>query len=98
VNNWKAKDCAIYLVVALTVRGATTAKGATTVNSFVNVGEFFAAHIQPEVLTPAGQGSAFLKADALKFITTFRSQIPKVLLATHAIMYFWNETRLVVEI
>jgi len=75
---WKAKDCAIYLVVALTVRGATSAKGATSVNTLVNIGDFFASHIAPELAAAPAAGSPFLKADALKFVTTFRSQIPKV--------------------
>lgn len=35
--NWKAKDCAIYLVTALTVRGKTAAAGATTTNTLVNL-------------------------------------------------------------
>jgi exportin-2 (importin alpha re-exporter) len=39
--NWKAKDCAIYLVVALTVRGRTAAHGATTTNQLVDIGEFY---------------------------------------------------------
>ena len=35
--NWKAKDCALYLVTALTVRGKTAAAGATTTNTLVNL-------------------------------------------------------------
>lgn len=35
--NWKAKDCAVYLVTALTVRGKTAAAGATTTNTLVNL-------------------------------------------------------------
>lgn len=39
--NWRAKDCAIYLVMALTVRGKTGASGATTTNELVNLQDFF---------------------------------------------------------
>lgn len=35
--SWKAKDCALYLVTALTVRGKTAAAGATTTNTLVNL-------------------------------------------------------------
>ena len=72
---WKQKDCAIYLVIALTVRGKSDAKGATTTNDLVNVGDFFAQHVVPELQLPPSRGSPVLKADALKFLTTFRAQL-----------------------
>ena len=74
---WKQKDCAVYLVIALTVRGKSEAKGATATNELVNIGDFFSAHIVPELQVPLGRGQPVLKADALKFVTTFRQQIPK---------------------
>ncbi len=40
-TQWKAKDCAMYLVTALTVRGSTQAAGVTSTNQFVNIGDFF---------------------------------------------------------
>ena len=76
---WKAKDCAIYLVIALTVRGKTDARGVTATNELVNIGEFFTAHIVPELRASPTAGVPVLKADALKFLTTFRSQVPKAL-------------------
>lgn len=48
-NNWQAKDCAIYLVVALTVRGKTSAMGATTTNQLVSIGEFFSSQARSPV-------------------------------------------------
>lgn len=74
---WKQKDCAIFLITALTVRSKTDTQGATSTNELVNIGDFFANHIVPELQQPAGRGSDLLKADALKFLTTFRQQIPK---------------------
>lgn len=76
---WKQKDCAIYLVIALTVRGKTDARGVTSTNELVNIGEFFSAHIVPELRASPTTGWPVLKADALKFLTTFRSQVPKAL-------------------
>ncbi|KAK9829548.1 hypothetical protein WJX72_006417 [[Myrmecia] bisecta] len=76
-QNWKSKDCAIYLVMALTVRGKTAALGATETNQLVSITDFFSQQILPELQSPAVNDTPILKADALKFLTTFRSQIPK---------------------
>lgn len=45
-QNWKAKDCALYLVTALTVRGRTAAQGATTTNQLVNIPDFFQQQVR----------------------------------------------------
>ena len=76
-QNWKAKDCAIYLVMALTVRGKTAAQGATTTNQLVNVMDFFNQHVLPELQSHQLDQRPVLKADSLKYLTTFRSQVPK---------------------
>ena len=76
-QDWKAKDCAIYLVMALTVRGKTAAQGATTTNQLVNILDFFNQHILSELQSPRPDERPVLKADALKYLTLFRSQIPK---------------------
>jgi Cse1 len=47
--NWKSKDCATYLVVALTVRGRTATAGATATNELVNVLEFFRQQMVPDL-------------------------------------------------
>jgi len=44
-QNWKAKDCAMYLVVALAVRGRTAAAGVTSTNQLVNIQEFFSQQV-----------------------------------------------------
>ena len=78
---WKAKDCALYLVTALAVRGKTAAAGATATNALVNLQDFFLQQVAPELSGGGGDGGVdaqpILKADALKFVTTFRSQLPK---------------------
>lgn len=40
-QNWKVKDCAVYLVVALAVRGRTAAAGVTSTNQLVDIQDFF---------------------------------------------------------
>jgi len=74
---WKQKDCALYLVTALTVRGKTESRGVTATNDLVNVADFFATHVAPELQRPAAHASHVLQADALKFLTTFRVQISR---------------------
>ena len=41
------------------------------------MGQFFVQHILPELQSPNVSERPILKADALKFLTTFRSQILK---------------------
>ena len=40
-EHWRAKDSAIYLVVALAVQQRTAAEGASTTNELVNIQDFF---------------------------------------------------------
>ena len=75
-GSWKSKDCAMYLIIALTVRGKTAAAGATSTNQLVNIGQFFQEHVVPE-LQSSKDNLPVLKADCLKFVITFRSQLPK---------------------
>lgn len=79
-RNWKSKDCAIYLVVALTVKGQTAAHGATQTNELVGIVDFFRSSVLPELTSAHLNTLPVLKADSLKFATTFRSQLPLELL------------------
>jgi len=78
---WKAKDAAIYLVMALTIRSKSLVKGATETNDLVNIVDFFNQHIAPEISAPRGGSHPVVRADALKFLTMFRQQIPKAVVA-----------------
>lgn len=67
------KDCAIFMVVALAVKGKTVSQGATSINSLVPLMQFWKEQIEPEILAIHGVNHApLLKADALKFLNTFR--------------------------
>ena len=85
VNSWKAKDAAVYLVISLTVKSQSAVKGATETNELVSITDFFQQQIAPELAAAAanprggGVGRAVLHADALKFLTIFRGQIPKAM-------------------
>lgn len=72
-KNWTAKDAAIYLITALTAASSTSIRGVGTVNSLVPITEFYETQIAPDLKGSAGH--PILKADALKFLFTFRNQI-----------------------
>ena len=44
-EGWRAKDCAVYLVMAVTIKGRTGAQGATTTNRLVNIDDFFKSQV-----------------------------------------------------
>ncbi|XP_031504230.1 exportin-2 [Nymphaea colorata] len=85
-ENWKDKDCAIFLVVSLAS------------NDLVDVESFFKAVIDPELKCGDVNSQPMLKADALKFFTTFRSRIPKSLaleLVPHVVRFLTAESNVV---
>ena len=49
---WKLKDSAIYLVTSVVAKGQTQKHGITQVSQLVNVNDFFATQILPEVMSP----------------------------------------------
>ena len=76
-TDWKAKDTAVYLFLAIAAKGAVTAAhGVKTVNSLVNVVDFFAEHIASDLI-PTANVEAISRVDAIKYLYTFRSQLNK---------------------
>jgi exportin-2 (importin alpha re-exporter) len=74
--NWQAKDAAVYIVTSLAVKTSTARDGTTSTNELVNIVDFFQTNILPE-LQSADAAHPILTADAIKFATTFRLQLPK---------------------
>ncbi|KAL0309360.1 UNVERIFIED_CONTAM: Exportin-2 [Sesamum radiatum] len=74
VMNWKHKDCAIYLVVALAMKKAG---GSSVSTDLFDVESFFGSVIVPELQNKDLDGFPMLKAGALKFFTMFRNHISK---------------------
>lgn len=78
-KNWKDKDTAIYLLIAITARAATSQLGATKTNENINIVDIFSNHIladlqsAPDLSTP----HPVVRVDALKFLNTFRHQLTK---------------------
>jgi len=73
---WQAKDAAVYIVTSLAIKTSTAREGTTSTNELVNIVDFFQSNILPE-LQSAAAAHPILTADAIKFATTFRNQLPK---------------------
>ncbi|XP_076749811.1 chromosome segregation 1 [Xylocopa sonorina] len=76
-ENWRSKDAAIYLVTSSASKGQTQKRGVTRSSELVPLPQFAMQHIQPELLKPNVNEFPVLKADAIKFIMTFRSVLPR---------------------
>ncbi|KAL4899646.1 hypothetical protein BDW74DRAFT_107879 [Aspergillus multicolor] len=76
-SNWKAKDTATYLFIAIAAKGVATAThGVTTTNSLIDITDFFQKHLAADLV--AGDGvHPILKVDAIKYLYLFRSLITK---------------------
>ncbi|KAF1778937.1 Armadillo-type fold [Phytophthora cactorum] len=74
-RNWAMKDVSINLVIAISAIKQSRLRGVSEVNSRVPLMDFFMTEVLPELSTP-NQASLILKADAIKFVSTFRSQMP----------------------
>ncbi|GAB0098901.1 Exportin-2 [Sergentomyia squamirostris] len=72
-QNWRAKDTAIFLVTSLASRGATQRHGVTQTSELVPLPQFCQQHIVPELERTNVNELPVLKADALKFLISFRS-------------------------
>lgn len=75
-NCWKQKDAALYLVTSLTNKGQTQKHGITQATALVNLSDFTAQHILPELMKPDVNSIPVIKADAIKYLMMFRSVLP----------------------
>lgn len=72
-ENWVTKDIALYMVMALAVKGKTAASGATTINELVDITSFLQQHIVPELTTADVNKRPVLKADGLRCATSLQT-------------------------
>ena len=79
-KDWKAKDVAIYLVLAIAVKGKTVKKGVTQLNNLVPIQNIFQECILPEFQSKDVDEFPILKAGALKFLTMFRYQVIQMII------------------
>lgn len=78
--NWKQKDAAVALVIALTVKSSTRERGVSSTNELVDLGEFFTSHVLPELSAADIDTLPILKSASIKFVSTFRNQLPREVL------------------
>ncbi|KRZ04997.1 Exportin-2, partial [Trichinella zimbabwensis] len=71
-ENWSRKSVAINLLLAICCRGTTQ---KATINPILNVNEFFLTQLK--LVLESALGNTLLKADILKFLILFRTEIPK---------------------
>lgn len=81
-SNWRSKDTAIYLVTTLASKGATQKHGVTQASQLVPIPQFCQSDIIPELERPDVNEMPVLKADALKFLMTFRTVLGPQIVAT----------------
>lgn len=73
---WRNKVAAIYLVTTLSAKGSTARQGATQINELVNITEFYQNHVLPELQNQDVNRLPILKAEAIKYVISFRSALP----------------------
>ncbi|GAA5808330.1 hypothetical protein MFLAVUS_001720 [Mucor flavus] len=81
-NNWKDKNTAIFLLVAIATRSATSTQGVTKTNELVDVVDFFSKHVLCDLQSDINTAIPILKVDAIKYVYTFRNQLTKEQLLT----------------
>ncbi|CAH0551581.1 unnamed protein product [Brassicogethes aeneus] len=75
-QNWRSKDAALYLVTSLVSRGSTQKHGVTQTSHLVSIPQFCQQQILPELERQDVNELPVLKADAIKYVMTFRSVLP----------------------
>jgi len=78
-DNWKSKDAAIYIVTSLASKKTTTKHGTTEASDLVNLVDFFHSQIAVDLSSNIDEFPV-LKADAIKYVITFRSVLPRDIL------------------
>lgn len=79
-TGYKDKDAAIALVIALTVRSSTRRGGVSEINELVPIGDIYTSQVLPELSGADVETNPIVKSAAIKFVSTFRNQLPKELL------------------
>ena len=80
--NWKDKNTAIFLLVAIATRSSTLQLGVTKTNELVDVVDFFSKHVLCDLQSEVNADIPILKMDAIKYVYTFRNQLTKEQLLT----------------
>ncbi|KAJ6474605.1 CAS/CSE protein [Mycena vitilis] len=76
-EGWKAKDGAVYLMMAVATRGSTSQLGVTSTNTLVDVVQFFSSHVFADLDAQEGSVHPILQVDAIRYLLSFRNQLTK---------------------
>ena len=74
--DWRAKDGALHLVIAVAVMSSSATTGAGALNQDVDILDIFNSHVLPELHDDDVDSRPIVKADAVKMICIFRSHFP----------------------
>jgi exportin-2 (importin alpha re-exporter) len=75
VQDWRSKDAALHLVLAVAVKSSSNVGGAGELNPHVNILSIFDSHVLPEVQDANVNARPIVKADAIKLICVFRTHL-----------------------
>ena len=79
-KNWKCKDTALFLIAAIAAKSKTAKDGTTKTSDLVDVADIFASQCIPELQKADLTLQPVLRADSIRYLTTFRSVLPKAAL------------------
>uniref|UniRef100_A0A158PAB9 Cse1 domain-containing protein n=1 Tax=Angiostrongylus cantonensis TaxID=6313 RepID=A0A158PAB9_ANGCA len=74
-GNWIKLDVVYCLVTAIASKTETAKSGVTSTSSLINVRDYYANQVRVH-LSGTVDDAPILKADAFKFVVTFRNQLP----------------------
>ncbi|KAJ2763855.1 importin-alpha export receptor, partial [Coemansia nantahalensis] len=81
-GRWRDKDVALFMATSVAVVASVQSMGATQVNKLVDVGDFFATQVvQHLAAVDSDREAPILKASAVRYVATFRSQLAREQLA-----------------
>lgn len=79
-TDWRKRDTAIYLVIALGWKSGTLMRGISETSSLINIVQFFTSFVLGPLKEDAKDASAIkspiLTADLIKFVIAFRHHLP----------------------
>ena len=81
-KNWKSKDTALYLIAALAARSKTSKHGITQTSELVNIVDVYNAQCLIELQAPDISKQLVLRSAAIRYLTTFRSMLPREVILT----------------
>lgn len=76
-KNWRQKDVALFLVTTLASKGQTKKHGTTKASELIDITQFYESTILPDLSDADVNNLPVIKADAIRYIQTFRQQLSK---------------------